>query len=97
MIFAFFTACVISTATGSVECTNSYTDMTAVIRKGESCELVAAKLQENAINSVLIVKPKLVSAFVRSGCGSRDAMRREAENSHNAYVANGIKSQLFEF
>lgn len=97
MIFAFFTACLISNATGAVECANSYTEMSSVIRDGESCELVAHKLQEDSINSILIVRPDVRAMYQRTRCGTLAQVKEEAESLHFAYVANGIESTLFEF
>lgn len=97
MLFAFFTSCLITAATGNIECTNSYTEMASVASTPAACNAQAAKLQANAINSVLLDRPGSIAVYVRSGCGPLKEVMREAENTHNSYVNNGIKSVLFSF
>lgn len=97
MIFAFFTACLIQTSTGAVECANSYTEMTSVVREGESCDVLAKQLQNISLDSILIAKPGYTSAFARSGCGTLTEVMEEAETAHLGYVDAGIESYLYEF
>lgn len=97
MIFAFFTACIISSSTGATECANSYTEMTTVMRIGESCDALAKRLHELSLNSILIAKPGYTSAHVRSGCGTLAHVIEEAETAHLKYVDAGIESYLYEF
>lgn len=97
MLFAFFTACIVNNATGAIECANSYTEMTQVVRKGESCEMVAKELQTASLNSILIANPGYIAVGARSGCGTLGEVISEADNAHRAYQMSGIESYLYEF
>lgn len=97
MIFAFFTACLINSATGDVECRASYTEMTSVMRKGESCEALAKEMQDMAINTILIENPGYISAFPDVACGTKAEMRAMALAKHKSNMEAGITSSVFEF
>lgn len=97
MIFAFFTACIVNNAAGAIECANSYTEMTQVVRKGESCEVLARELQAISLSNILIAKPGYIAVGVRSGCGTLAEVISEADNAHRAYQMSGIESYLYEF
>jgi hypothetical protein len=97
MLFAYFMSCVASTATGAVECSNSYTEMLTILRKGDSCEVQAAELQRGAMNDVLIKNVMLVEVASQSGCGTFEQMKAKAAQHHFEFVSKGIKSSLFAF
>ena len=97
MLFAYFMSCVASTITGAVECANSYTEMSSILRKGESCETQAAELQKGALNDVLIKNMALVAVASKSGCGTKAEVKAAASQHHFEFVSKGVKSELFEF
>jgi hypothetical protein len=97
MIFAYFMTCIASTVTGEVSCSNSYTEMTSVIRKGESCEVQAATLQRDATNAILIENVTLVKVAEQTGCGTLAQVKAKATKYHLEFGLKGIESDLFQF
>lgn len=97
MLAAYFLSCVIVAATGQVECNNSYTEMDSAVGKGQSCPVVAKELHQMSLNNLLIVHPEMIVVFQRSGCGTMEEVKAEAENTHKSYIDNGVPSSIGQF
>lgn len=97
MIAAAFLTCVMNIGTNSMECSNSYTDMSTVADNKTTCMAQAKKLGQGAVNSVLLADPNLVLSVASYQCGSLKDMRKLATDNHQNFLKVGIHSVLFGF
>lgn len=97
MLAAYFMSCVVTTATGAVQCNNSYTEMDSAIGKGQTCEVVARQLHQISVDAVLMEHPGLIIVAQRTGCGTMAFVKAEAEKMHKEYQDAGIYSTVGQF
>ena len=97
MLAAYFMSCVVTTATGAVQCNNSYTEMDSAIGKGQTCDVVARQLHQISIDTILMEHPGLIIVAQRTGCGTMAFVKAEAEKMHKEYQDAGISSSVGQF
>ena len=96
MFSAYFISCVMNAA-AAMDCSVSHTEMDSVAKTLTDCTPLAAELQNQAVQAVLIEDLSLISVRKESGCGTPAEAEAKASSEFNKLRSQGIPVQLFRF
>ena len=96
MLAAYFITCVMNTS-AVMNCSVSHTEMDSIAKTLADCNVAAAQLQDDAVQSVLIADLSLTVVRQFSGCASPAAAESVAVFEYNKLRSRGIDVELFRF